>query len=522
MTSPSHSSDENFLESLGISLDEIRVTADADTHASVTGVYAQDSYFRLDVGEASIAEIPIDILDPNNPVGAIISPSHLDFLRHLELGRQNYKSLLGALAKRWWDTTNTFHFPWGEMTITPTDFSVISGIPFGTRPIELYDDWRTEVTPDRMMELIGIDLPRIVRSSSSTPDLSVSRHWLSLQAPDIYARHRQGELTATQTWAVEYFPYIRPELTHADLGLGLVPLAWRWYRANHRSVLCKKSLGDLRAFFDTCTVEQVEVGAMNARLQNLIEADPHFRRSEALSRRRIVLSHPVLRRYYLGERSGDYDEFCQMFLMQPIGSRLDNLPRSSPSQPLGTRSSRASGPSARTPRRRPTTRPSSSTPVEGPSRAGPSHSAGAFRVPQAILEATGPIHSGLANLHLPYSIPYYTPDGTSSLREFPKVFVSQSDDGADSRFWGFAPLPHGSTNGGYGLYPLVETIRSLDRAALGFDDWTVSPIILQADAEDEVGTGEEIVLAPRTGEIGQSLTARDDSEEVAPWRRQDT
>ncbi|KDP21610.1 hypothetical protein JCGZ_03596 [Jatropha curcas] len=116
-------------------------------------------------------------------------------------------------------------------------------------------------------------------------------------------------------------------------------------------------------------------------------------------------------------RSGDYDEFCQMFLMQPIGSRLDNLSRSTPSQPLGTRSSRASGPSARTPRRRPTTRPSSSTPVEGPSRAGPSHSAGAFRVLWAILEATGPIHPGLGNLHLPYSIPYYTPDGTSSLRE---------------------------------------------------------------------------------------------------------
>ncbi|KDP42537.1 hypothetical protein JCGZ_01791 [Jatropha curcas] len=112
-----------------------------------------------------------------------------------------------------------------------------------------------------------------------------------------------------QTWAFEYFPYIRPELTHTDLGLGLVPLAWRWYRANHWSVLRRKSLGDLRTFFDTCTMDQ------------------------------------------------------------------------------------------------------------GPSRAGPSHSIGAFRVPRAILEATGPVHPGLANLHLPYSIPYYTPDGTSSLRE---------------------------------------------------------------------------------------------------------
>ncbi|KDP34276.1 hypothetical protein JCGZ_12845 [Jatropha curcas] len=62
---------------------------------------------------------------------------------------------------------------------------------------------------------------------------------------------------------------------------------------------------------------------------------------------------------------------------------------------------------------------------------------------------------------------------------------------------------------------LAETIRRLDRAALGFDDWT-------ADADDDVGTDEEIVLAPRTGEVGESSAARDDSEDVAPRRRRDT
>ncbi|KDP29317.1 hypothetical protein JCGZ_19412 [Jatropha curcas] len=94
---------------------------------------------------------------------------------------------------------------------------------------------------------------------------------------------------------------------------------------------------------------------------------------------------------------------------------------------------------------------------------------------------------------------------------------------------------------------LAETIRSLDRAALGFDDWTVSPTILQfivvvwpverprrnallsvlegwvqADADNEVGTDEEIVLAPRTDEVGESSAARDDPEDVAPRRRRDT
>ncbi|KDP32687.1 hypothetical protein JCGZ_14751 [Jatropha curcas] len=100
---------------------------------------------------------------------------------------------------------------------------------------------------------------------------------------------------------------------------------------------------------------------------------------------------------------------------------------SAPSQPLDATSSRASGPSTRTPRRRPSTDPSSSTPVEGPSQAGPSRSSGPFRAPRAISEATGPLHLGLANLRLPYSISYYTPDGTLAFREVSLENVDRLD-----------------------------------------------------------------------------------------------
>ncbi|KDP33062.1 hypothetical protein JCGZ_13648 [Jatropha curcas] len=106
---------------------------------------------------------------------------------------------------------------------------------------------------------------------------------------------------------------------------------------------------------------------------------------------------------------GDYAEFCRVFFMQPIGSRLDSIQRSATSQPLDTNSSRASGPSTRTPRRRPTANPSSSTSVEGPSRAGPTRSTGPSRVPRAVIDVTRPLHPDLANLHLPYSISYHTP-----------------------------------------------------------------------------------------------------------------
>ncbi|KDP20253.1 hypothetical protein JCGZ_08851 [Jatropha curcas] len=41
MALPSYSSDEDFLGSLGISLDEVDLMADADIHASMTGIFAQ-------------------------------------------------------------------------------------------------------------------------------------------------------------------------------------------------------------------------------------------------------------------------------------------------------------------------------------------------------------------------------------------------------------------------------------------------------------------------------------------------
>ncbi|XP_058217451.1 protein MAINTENANCE OF MERISTEMS-like [Rhododendron vialii] len=43
--------------------------------------------------------------------------------------------VLTALAERWWDTTNTFHFWFGEMTVTPLDFAAITGLRVGGDPI---------------------------------------------------------------------------------------------------------------------------------------------------------------------------------------------------------------------------------------------------------------------------------------------------------------------------------------------------------------------------------------------------
>ncbi|KDP32197.1 hypothetical protein JCGZ_14945 [Jatropha curcas] len=222
-------SDEDFLGSLGISLDEVDLMVDADTYASMTGIFAQ-------------------------------------------------------------------------LTMTPADFSVISGIPFGIRPIELYDDWRIDISSDRMVELIGIDLPRIVEPGFATPALSVSRRWkekfnpsilkclenlahleeydwagaiLSRMYDDMCDLSRgHGKLSGTyyfwETWAFEYFPYTRPELLQTDLGSGLAPLAWRWYKSNLHTFRRKKLLKELRAFFDTCPLEQVPGGLVNQMMELIL------------------------------------------------------------------------------------------------------------------------------------------------------------------------------------------------------------------------------------------------------------
>ncbi|KAL7236579.1 hypothetical protein ACSBR1_019801 [Camellia fascicularis] len=51
------------------------------------------------------------------------------------------RPLLGALVERWWDTTNSFHFSTaGEMTMTPLDFAMITGLGVGGDPIPLDPD----------------------------------------------------------------------------------------------------------------------------------------------------------------------------------------------------------------------------------------------------------------------------------------------------------------------------------------------------------------------------------------------
>ncbi|KDP37858.1 hypothetical protein JCGZ_06365 [Jatropha curcas] len=77
MTSPSYSSDEDFLRSLGISLDEVDLMADADTHASMTGIFVQ--VWNRHPGQRLIRTSPIPEFAPVSSVNqSSSSDSELD------------------------------------------------------------------------------------------------------------------------------------------------------------------------------------------------------------------------------------------------------------------------------------------------------------------------------------------------------------------------------------------------------------------------------------------------------------
>jgi len=63
--------------------------------------------------------------------------AHLQRLMH----RKEHQSLMSAFVERWHPETSSFHMPWGEMTITLHDASLILGLPIdGCAAIPVVED----------------------------------------------------------------------------------------------------------------------------------------------------------------------------------------------------------------------------------------------------------------------------------------------------------------------------------------------------------------------------------------------
>lgn len=71
--------------------------------------------------------------------------------------------LIQALASKWWDTTHTFIFEdFGEMTLTPTDFSAISGLPVYGKVLKM--NKRVHRNPNLLRTLVGEPLALLKKS----------------------------------------------------------------------------------------------------------------------------------------------------------------------------------------------------------------------------------------------------------------------------------------------------------------------------------------------------------------------
>ncbi|XP_028059240.1 uncharacterized protein LOC114262978 [Camellia sinensis] len=152
------------------------------------------------------------------------------------------RTLMGALVERWWDTTNSFHFSaTGDMTMTPFDFAVFTGLDMGGWVIPYNEDmgqWEAA-----WIYLLGARLP-VDRSSGRVRYTWFSSHF----------RRVEMELeTPEELWIYAYFPTLALELEVAMPPMTPYSLVFEGpYRPRPR-----ESLLYLRQYFDTVRPSEV-------------------------------------------------------------------------------------------------------------------------------------------------------------------------------------------------------------------------------------------------------------------------
>nr|XP_027088628.1 protein MAIN-LIKE 2-like [Coffea arabica] len=89
---------------------------------------------------------------PHKVTAKVVSAGFGDFLSHLPVADRDRK-LPVALAERWWDSTNSFHLLFEEMTLTPLDFTCITGVAVGGLPISW--DYNVRENANYIKEQLG-------------------------------------------------------------------------------------------------------------------------------------------------------------------------------------------------------------------------------------------------------------------------------------------------------------------------------------------------------------------------------
>ncbi|KAI8572489.1 hypothetical protein RHMOL_Rhmol01G0203200 [Rhododendron molle] len=279
----------------------------------------------------------------------------------LILGFRLPKAELGlttALVERWWDTTNTFHLlEAGEMTITPGDFALLTGLRVGGDPLpidpriherrgafdyllgktptvsesshitytwlrEQFDHTGilTEVSLPQLvwaflLYLLGqtlfcnkensvhvqflaalVDLETIAEFDWGTPALATLYGHLSACSRGV-SLSLGGHHRVLELWAFEHLLQFPPPTDHREPRF--VPRAARWLKGIRKKRSPAMDLPAWRRVLDHLTVDQVRFDPWGTLLD---DAPLELTSARALDSQHFLLEGPFSRAWYLGER----------------------------------------------------------------------------------------------------------------------------------------------------------------------------------------------------------------------------
>nr|XP_027075774.1 protein MAIN-LIKE 2-like [Coffea arabica] len=277
---------------------------------------------------------------PRKVAAKVVSAGFGDFLSHLPLADRDRK-LPVALAERWWDSTNSFHLPFGEMTLTPLDFTCITGVAVGGLPIPW--DYNVRENANYIKEQLGW-VPTFASAGAIrvTDILSFYKDKAIDENDDVqlahltraFFLHMLGRTLLSNTaetinlcclpaledvdrigdynWGgagmatlYRFMSAVSRRLTKSLGGYSFVwederdilPTMWRWCSCNRANRQSPSTVEHFRRAIDTINPEDVNWLPFPA-----MALPSRYLKSKELTATRLLLDGPMGRFYYLGER----------------------------------------------------------------------------------------------------------------------------------------------------------------------------------------------------------------------------
>ncbi|KAI8530384.1 hypothetical protein RHMOL_Rhmol11G0054100 [Rhododendron molle] len=228
-----------------------------------------------------------------------------EFILTLTVPVRNDHAVLVALAERWRDTSNTFHLPLGEMMVTPSHFTAITGLRVGGEPIPF--DSGIHADPAALEWFLGRGSTVHLSYLPALRDLRTASRfdWGGAALDTAYQffgdASRNGQSMAGywrvwELWAYEVLRMYPPECKHPDLSTLLRALIWsKEYRGTKEG---RGSLNAYRLYLDELRASQVEWNPWRTS-----GPEPEYlAQSRAVTASRVLLESAFGWQWYLGDR----------------------------------------------------------------------------------------------------------------------------------------------------------------------------------------------------------------------------